>query len=360
MDNLLRTQVGHVQIHQKGYWENKAIDNFMTMDPNKIEEIKKLEHITNVSPRIEIFAMASSDKATKGAGIVGIDPAQEDHKSSLSKRVVKGNYLRDGDDGVLLGKGLSDYLHVNIGDTIALLGQGYHGTNAIGLFPVRGIVSLIIPEMDKNFIYATIPSAQKFINMPDGYSGILLSIDDDDRLEEIRQNVITTVGVDAYDVLSWRTAMSSLVNQSKANKVFSRIVMFILYVIVGFGILGTVIMMTNERRHEFGVVIALGMKQQKLAKVVAIELLFITFIGTMLAILVSIPITVYFSHYPIQLGGELAEIALGYGMEPVIPTYTGVDIFIGQALVVLFISCITVTYPIRKILNLKVFKAIRP
>lgn len=360
MDNLLRTQVGHIEIHQKGYWEEKTIDNYMTMDEATIEKLRTLPHITNVSPRVETFAMASSDKTTKGVGIVGIDPVQEDYKSSLSQRIVKGNYLKQNDDGVLLGKGLSEFLQVQVGDTIALMGQGYHGTNAIGLFPVRGIVSIIIPEMDKGFIYMTLPSAHSYINMEDGYSGMLISIDKDENLEKARDAVLTSIDASPYDVMRWQESMENLLTQSRANKVFSKIIMFILYVIVGFGIQGTVIMMTNERRHEFGVVVALGMKRQTLSNVVCMELFFMTLLGACLAIAVSIPITFYFSYYPIQLTGELAKIALGYGMEPVIPTATSAHIYINQALVILFITCLTITYPISKILQLKVNKAIRP
>ena len=77
MDNLLRTQVGHIEIHRQGYWEEKSIDNYMTMDAAMIEQLRTLPHITNVSPRVETFAMISSDKTTKGVGIVGIDPSQE-------------------------------------------------------------------------------------------------------------------------------------------------------------------------------------------------------------------------------------------------------------------------------------------
>lgn len=360
MDNLLRTQVGHIEIHRKGYWEEKSIDNYMTMDNTTIEKLRTLPHITNVSPRVETFAMASSDKTTKGVGIVGIDPAQEDDKSSLAQRIVKGSYLAQDDKGVLLGKGLSEYLQVEVGDTIALMGQGYHGTNAIGLFPVRGIVSIIIPEMDKGFIYMTLPSAHSYINMEDGYSEMLISIDKDENLEEAREAVLASIDCSPYDVMRWQESMESLLTQSHANKIFSKIIMFILYVIVGFGILGTVIMMTNERRHEFGVVVALGMKRQILSNIVCMELFFMTFLGACLAILVSIPITFYFSYYPIQLTGELARIALGYGMEPVIPTATSTHIYIDQALVILFITCLTITYPISKILQLKVNKAIRP
>ena len=47
-------------------------------------------------------------------------------------------------------------------------------------------------------------------------------------------------------------------------------------------------------------------------------------------------------------------------MEPVIPMATSAHIYINQALVILFITCLTITYPISKILQLKVNKAIRP
>lgn len=360
INNLLRTQFGHLEIHRQGYRESKTIDNYMTMDTSTIERLRSLPHITNVSPRVETFVMASSRATSKGVGVIGIDPVQENLKSSLEERIVAGRYLTREDDGVLLGKGLSAFLQVGVGDTIALMGQGYHGTNAIGLFPVRGIVSIIIPEMAKGFLYMTLPAAQSYINMPDGYSGILISIDEDKNQDAAHAQVLACVDTGTLEVPRWQESMESLLNQSKANLVFRTIIMFILYVIAGFGILGTVIMMTNERRHEFGILVALGMKRQILANIVSVELFFITFMGALLAIAVSLPITFYFSYHPFQLTGELARIALGYGMEPSIPLSTKTSIYVYQALVILFITSLTVLYPIGKILRLKVNKAIRP
>lgn len=360
IDNLLRTQVGHLEIHQKGYREDKSIDNYMTLNHETIQQIRTIPHITNVSPRVETFAMISSDKITKGVGIIGIDPVQENHKSSLRQRVIKGKYLTPDDHGILLGKGLSEYLQVTVGDTVALMGQGYHGTSAIGLFPVRGIVSIIIPEMDKSFLYMTLPTAQSYINMQNGYSGILISIDEDKNQENVRECLLSSMDDTTLEILRWQESMESLLNQSRANTVFRTIIMFILYVIVGFGIMGTVIMMANERKHEFGVVIALGMKRQLLANIVSLELFFITLIGTFIAIAISLPITFYFEYHPIQLTGELARIALGYGMEPSIPLSTKTEIYVNQAIIILCITSLTIIYPVIKILRLKVNKAIRP
>ena len=359
IDNILRTQASHIEVQGKGYDENRNMDYYMSMDTATLRRLRELPHVTNISPRVEAFALGSSDKTAKGVGVLGIDPAEEHRKSSLADRLVEGEYLRQDDDGVLLGRRLSEFLQVEVGDSVALMGQGYHGSSAIGLFPVRGIVSLIFPELDNNLMYMSIPAAQYFINMPDGYSGLLVSVDKQRHIDETRRQIASLTDTAHVATLPWEQTMEELLIQSKANDVYRQIIKFILYVIVGFGILGTIIMMTNERKHEFGVLVALGMKRRRLSAVVCVEMAFITLIGAASAILVSLPVTYYFELFPIRIGGELGRISMGYGMEPVLPMMTTPHIFLNQAAIVLLITCVIIFYPVYKISKLKIDKAIR-
>jgi ABC-type lipoprotein release transport system permease subunit len=360
IENMLRTQTGHIQVHLKGYWEDKITDNFMEMDAETIRLLNEIEHVINVSPRIETFAMASSDYNTsKGVGVVGIDPVKEDEKSSLSKRLTEGSYLTSADQGVLIGKALAAYLHVNVGDSLALIGQGYHGAGAVGLYPIRGLLAFPTAEMERGTLYMSMPAAQEFISMPNGYSGVLIAIDDGKALEETMQKVSETVDTSVYEVLSWKTTMEDLLKQAESDKAFSKIILFVLYLIVGFGILGTVIMMTTERRREFGMMVALGMREGRLARSVALELLFMTCIGLAAGLGVSLPIVLYFHHHPIPLAGELATAMNAYGMEPVVPMEANPALFAGQALIVLLITSLTILYPVRVILKLEVNKSLR-
>jgi ABC-type lipoprotein release transport system permease subunit len=360
IENMLRTQTGHIQIHQRGYWDDKVVDNFMEMDGETIARLSEIEHVANVAPRIETFAMASSDNnASKGVAVVGVDPQKEDDKSSLSQRVVEGNYLTSDDGGLLIGKALSEYLRAGVGDSLALMGQGYHGAGAIGLYPIRGIVSLVTPEMDNGVLYMSLPAAQEFISMPDGYSGVLIAIDDGQALDETMRRVSEAVDTSVYDVLSWQVTMENLLKQAESDKAFSIVILFVLYLIVSFGILGTVIMMTTERRREFAMMVALGMHKGKLAGCVAIELFIMTCIGLLAGLAVSIPIVAWFNYHPIPLSGELATAMTGYGMEAVIPTSATPQLFINQALIVLAITSLTVLYPVSVILKLEINKAIR-
>ena len=59
---------------------------------------------------------------------------------------------------------LAGYLKVTIGDTVILMGQGYHGASAAGIFPVRGIIKMPLAEIDNKLIIMTIPAAQKFFD----------------------------------------------------------------------------------------------------------------------------------------------------------------------------------------------------
>jgi ABC-type lipoprotein release transport system permease subunit len=290
---------------------------------------------------------------------VGIDPLKEQAKSSLPKRLTGGRYLEPDDRGVLLGRALANYLRVGVGDSLALIGQGYHGAGAVGLYPVRGIVALPTPEMDKATLYMSLPAAQEFISMPCGYSGVLIAIDEGKALGETLQAVSGVVDTSVCEVLSWKVTMADLLKQADSDAAFSEIVLAVLYLIVGFGILGTVIMMTTERRREFGMMVALGMRKGRLAWSVALELLCLTGIGLSAGLGVSLPVVLWFHYYPIPLGGELAGAMGAYGMEPVIPLDASPGLFAGQALVVLLITSLTVLYPVCVILKLEVNKALR-
>ena len=379
VDNMLRTQTGHIQIHAKGYWEDKIIDNFMFMDTATLSALENISDIENVSPRVELFAMAAVGSISKGIAIVGISPQKESQKSNLPSRIVDGNYLSETDEGILIGEGLAKYLKVSVGDTIALIGQGYHGASAAGLFPIRGVLKLMTSEMDNSVTYISLPAAQYFIEMPDGYSGVLISIKNNNKLDEVIKVISCQLSAisreytadkemlnqvqhddsqqlktENYEVLSWHFTMERLLQTAESDKAFGVIVLFILYVIVGFGILGTVIMLTNERIREFCVMISLGMPRLKLAAVISIELLIMSLIGVLLAFAVTLPVGYWYALNPIKISGSMAEMYTQYGMEPVLPMSVNPSIFTDQMSIVLVIVLLTVIYPINKIFKLKI------
>ncbi len=359
IDQTLRTQAGHIQIHHKGYWDDQVIDNFMEMDSATIHTIEAIPEVAYTSPRIETFAMASTEKVTKPCLLVGIDPVRENRMSSIARHVISGTYLSPDDSGVIIGKALSEYLKVAVGDTLALIGQGYHGTSAAALFVIRGILHLPIPEMDMRFIYTSLPKAQDFISFSNGESGLLVTLKNERKLAAVLHKIETIVDTNQYEVLPWAVTMEKLLNQASSDKAFSKVIMFILYVIVGFGILSTFIMLANERRHEFALMVSLGMNRRRLVKSVLLELMMMASLGIIAAVVVTIPVILYFYFHPITLTGNLADTMLQYGMEGILPMDTSPVIWISQTLIILLITCVMAIYPVRKIIKLDISKAIK-
>ena len=135
----------------------------------------------------------------------------------------------------------------------------------------------------------------------------------------------------------------------------------ILYVVVGFGILGTVLMMITERMYEFGVMISVGTPRIAIAIILAFEVFLVAMVGPMIGIVVSFPISYYFNVNPIRLSGssDMAEVIETFGMEPVLKFSLEPSLFYSQAIIIFVITLIFCLYPILKASRLNPVKAMR-
>ncbi len=167
-----------------------------------------------------------------------------------------------------------------IGDTIVLLGQGYHGTTAAGKFRINGIVKLPTPDLDNKIVYLPYDVCQELYNAPGMITSLAISIEKND--DDVINRMIPELGskIDKpLKVMGWREMNKLMINQMDADSKSGMIMIFILYMVIAFGIFGTVLMMTAERRREFGVLVAIGMQKSQLAAVVTLEMIFLGFPG---------------------------------------------------------------------------------
>ncbi|MDZ7744057.1 MAG: FtsX-like permease family protein [Bacteroidota bacterium] len=361
-DNMIKNAVsfytGYIQVHEKGYWEDKSINLTFEYTENVEDEIKTEPGITSVIPRLESFALASSGNYTKGSAIIGTDPKKEAEFTQLDKNVVKGEYLKQDDKGVLIASKLADYLKLDIGDSIVLFGQGYHGITAAGEYPVRGILNFPNPEMNKQTIYMSLSEAQYLYGAQNKLSSLAIMIEDPDELQLRVQDLKNKLG-DEYEVMDWKEMMPELLQEIQADNIGGLVMLGILYVIIAFGILGTVIMMSMERKREFAVMIAVGMRKGKLLLMLFFETIIIGLIGVISGVIAGFPINLYFHHNPIPLGGELAEAVEQFNVEPIIPFSMDPSYFINQGIVVVIMTLLAFIFPLVFIIRFNLIKGMR-
>jgi len=359
IENSVRFYTGYIQLHKKGYWDDRVIDKSFSYDAVLQGKIASHKDILLDVPRLESFALSSYHSQTKGAQVMGVDPKREDGLTEVKKKIIKGTYLAQDDDGILLSEGLADYLKAGVGDTVTLLGQGYHGANAAGLFVVRGIARFPLPQQNNQSVYMTLPRAQWFYAAPDLVTSVSLLIDKPDHTNRIVAELNHQVDTPEIEVMGWRELVPELVQSIELDNISGKVMLWVLYLVIGFGMFGTYLMMTAERQYEFGVMIAVGMRRIRLQGVVLLEISLMTIMGVFLGIVLSLPILTYFYYHPIRYDAEAAKAIETFGVEAIYSFSLDPVIFTNQAYAIFIMAIVLSAYPIWSIHKMKAVESMR-
>ena len=359
IDNAVTLYSGHLQIHDHGYWDNKSINRTLVMTDELMHTLRSEEEVRQVVPRLESFALGSSGPQTKGVLVMGVDPEKQNEMSKLSDKLVAGRYFSDGERAAIVGQTLADYLKLTAGDTLVLLGQGYHGATAAGKYPICGIVEIPKPDLDNKMVYLPLQTAQQMYMAPNRLTTISVNLHEHDALQGTVRSLREKLPDDQYEVKTWRQIMPELVQQIRSDNASGWILLAILYLIIAFGVFGTVMMMINERKREFGVMIAVGMHKSKLALIVTLEMVFIGILGLLAGVAGSMPVILHYHYNPIRLSGEVAQSIENFGIEPIMPMAWQADFYGNQTLIVGVIVVVAVLYPIYSITRIRAVKAMR-
>ena len=185
MDNVVNFYFGYAQIHTKGYWGEQSINKSFELTDEMNRLVDESPDIKALVPRLESYALAAHESNTTGVLVVGTMPEREANMTKLNERVVEGNYFQKGENAVMVAAGVAENLEITVGDTLVVVSQGYHGVNAAGKYPVKGIVKFGSPELNKQMIYLPLATAQDFYGAPALHTSLALQINDKDKLPEI-------------------------------------------------------------------------------------------------------------------------------------------------------------------------------
>lgn len=361
-DNLIKNLVGYysgyIQIHKAGYWKEKVIENSMNDDSALLSSLQHIDGIHTIAPRLESFILISTGNTTKGCMIIGTDPKSEAAMTKLDRKIIKGKYFSSDSQNILLAEGIAQSLKVDIGDTIILFGQGYRGSMAAGKFPIGGILHFTAPQMNNQFMYIPLRLAQELFGAESMLSGMAISIDDSRMMPDIQKRIQDIVGAE-YEVMNWEEMMPEISNHIESDTISMSIFSGVLYLTIGFGFFGTIVMMISERKREFGMLIAIGMKKKLIQYMLMGETIIISLFGAFIGNIISLPIVLYLREHPIRFSGEFEKAFIQFGFEPIFPTIFNPMIFYTQTMIVLLLSMIVGIYPLWHIYKINELQAMR-
>ena len=97
------------------------------------------------------------------------------------------------------------------------------------------------------------------------------------------------------EVLTWRESMPALVQLIVLDQSFNYVMNGVVLAMVGLGILNTILMRVLERRYEFGLCLALGLRPGQLAVMILGESLALTAISLALGLVLGLSAQHYFA-----------------------------------------------------------------
>jgi ABC-type lipoprotein release transport system permease subunit len=357
VDSIVHFYFGYAQIHQEGYWNDQSIDNTMDLSAIDTGELRQIDGLAGLVPRLESFALASYATQSKGVLFIGVDPEQERELTHLENRIIEGSFLTDG--GVVLGEGLAEYLKTGIGDSVVFISQGYHGVSAVGLYPVTGIVHFPTPDLNKQLVFMHLADAQWFFGADNRVTSLVVRLTKPEALLSVTTALKQQLDPEEYEVMDYTEMIPEILEAKAFDTAGAYIILAILYVIIAFGIFGTMLMMLKEREYELGILKAIGMKSRQLQFMVWLETSMLMMIGAIAGVVIAFPLVWYLKVNPIRFTGEMAEAYEKFGVEAIMPALMSPSIFISQVLIVLLIVTVLTIYPVIKIKRLKPVEAMR-
>jgi putative ABC transport system permease protein len=361
IEDSIAANTGHIQIHEKGYWENMSIDYAFPPNPAIMSYLKKNPAVAAISPRIHAAGLVSYENNTFGALIQAVDPEKEKKVSNLHTTVQPGGRYITPDDGknIIIGATLAKNLNAKVGDTVSILSQGIDGSIAASNFTIAGIFKTRNPRYDQTTIIMPLAQAVETFTMIDYLTSITIRLKNTSDVEKIRDELRALPGTKKLEIMGWDELTPELIQAIVMDKLFGYIFFFILFLITAFGVLNTVQMSVFERTRELGIMMAIGTKPRQIVTMVLLESVFISFLGVILGIIVGSSISYYFYIHPFDFSSWEKEMEVFAQVTTVFPAKLSANNIITTALFTFLFGVLFSIAPARRASKLNPLKAIR-
>jgi len=308
----INTLTGHAQIHAEQYLQDPNIDYRLNMPDEKQIQLLNSNIVKAWSVRVRVPAIVQSERENSPVMLVGINPKTENNLSFIPDSISKGAYLDDkSSPGILLGKKLAKRLRTDINKRVVILSQGPNGDIKERGFRVTGIYEVEQEDTETQYAFVSLGKAQNMLTIDNTISEISFVLHDLTELDDFinHYKALNIQQKIKLDIKSWSELEPftlALLDMTSGTIALLTVIMFVL---IAFGLVNTLLMAVYERTREFGLLQALGMKPSYILLMILIESTFLMGIGVIVGTILSLSTIQLFSD-----GLDLGALAEGSTM----------------------------------------------
>ena len=282
-------ETAQVQVHTAGYVDQPRAYRGFPLDTSALASVRRVPGVVAASPRVELHGLVGNEQRSQVARILGVDPELERGTTPVVEAVTRGRWLAaeppplSEPREVVLGSGVARQLQVEPGDELVTFLEAADGSLGNELLRVVGVVRTGNTSLDQQTVYLHLSDARTLGALEGEVHELAIRTEDLTRARESAEQVAAALGArvgmpeggaargDGLVVRPWQEVLPG-VNQMIV--IFRRsywILYLLVYLLAAAGILNTQRMSALERRREFGVMMAIGMRPRRMFRTLVVE-----------------------------------------------------------------------------------------
>lgn len=280
---------GHARIAPAGW--DLLRENTLRLQSwaSELDQVRSMESVRVAAPHARNMGLLAFGTRVAGVELLGVDPPAEIATNRLVRAIAQGRYLNENDRGrTVIGSAVAEQLDVELDDDLLLTIVGHDGEMQYAMLRIIGILSTGSREIDASICHVTLPDLERIT----GYEGageITITFTDPGEIDRLSDQIRASLP-EGDTVLTWREVVPSQGGDAASDEAFMNLISGIAVVVVILGIASAQLTAVLERRREFAVLMALGMKSIQVMRMLLIEAFALGILGAAAGLVLGGPL----------------------------------------------------------------------
>lgn len=279
---------GHVRIVPAGWRERRDPRLRLADMQADLAAVRRLPQVAAVTVRARAHALIAMGTHVVPVEMVGVDPLTEPATNRFARNLSQGRYLQPDQAGaVVVGQAIADRLAAGLDDEILATAVGKGGGIESTLLRIVGIVRTGNDEIDASICHVLLADMERLTALGGG-GEVTLILNDWEDADGVKA-ALEPVVADGDEVLTWAEISPEFKGHLEQDTAVSRLVSGIILLIVVLGVASAQLAAVLERRREFAVLTALGVRSTTITAVLLQEALAIGVASAALSLALGLP-----------------------------------------------------------------------
>jgi lipoprotein-releasing system permease protein len=270
------------------------------------QALSKLPHVVSATPGLYETAYITGPVRSGGAVIKGISVRPGTPVADTLSHLKSGSIesLRDSADsppGIILGSRLAESIGAVVNKQVTLLVPSGELTPfgprpSFERFIVGGIFETGFYDVDMNWAFMSLTSAQKAFRLEDVVNSIELMLDDVYKAADVEREAEAVIGP-KLAAISWQEQNRQILDALKMEKRVTVVTIGLIQMVAALNILITLVMMVMEKHRDIAILISMGARAKQIRNIFVLEGALIGAVGTSFGLVIGYVLCYFADRY---------------------------------------------------------------